>query len=116
MKKAVFLDRDGTINVYKGFLRDICILSKEDFYGSGKGMNKDIKKDLYELISELQGVKQNMNENDSLKKDLGLDSLMLVSLIVAIEERFHIEIKDSDLSAENLETVGNLCTMLEKYI
>lgn len=23
MKKAVFLDRDGTINVYKGFLRDI---------------------------------------------------------------------------------------------
>ena len=40
-------------------------------------MNKDIKKDLYELISELQGVKQNMNENDSLKKDLGLDSLML---------------------------------------
>ena len=52
-------------------------------------MNKDIKKDLYELISELQGVKQNMNENDSLKKDLGLDSLMLVSLIVAIEERFH---------------------------
>lgn len=79
-------------------------------------MNKDIKKDLYELISELQGVKQNMNENDSLKKDLGLDSLMLVSLIVAIEERLHIEIKDSDLSAENLETVGNLCTMLEKYI
>ena len=79
-------------------------------------MNKDIKKDLYELISELQGVKQNMNENDSLKKDLGLDSLMLVSLIVAIEERFHIEIKDSDLSAENLETVGNLCTMLETYI
>ena len=76
-------------------------------------MNKDIKKDLYELISELQGVKQNMNENDSLKKDLGLDSLMLVSLIVAIED---IEIKDSDLSAENLETVGNLCTMLEKYI
>ena len=79
-------------------------------------MNKDIKNYLCELISDLRGVKQNINENDSLKKDLGLDSLMLVSLIVAIEERFHIEIKDSDLSAENLETVGGICAMLEKYI
>lgn len=50
-------------------------------------MNKDIKKDLYELISELQGVKQNMNENDSLKKDLGLDSLMLQSIVKGISER-----------------------------
>lgn len=79
-------------------------------------MNKDIKKDLYELISELQGVKQNMNENDSLKKDLGLDSLMLVSLIVANRGAVSYRNQDSDLSAENLETVGNLCTMLEKYI
>ena len=50
-------------------------------------MNKDIKKDLYELISELQGVKQNMNENDSLKKDLGLDSLMLQLIVKGISEK-----------------------------
>ena len=78
-------------------------------------MNKDIKNDLCELISEIRGVKQNINESDSLKNDLGLDSLMQVFLIVAIEDRFHIEIKDSDLSAEDLETVGSLCAMLEKY-
>lgn len=78
-------------------------------------MNKDIKNDLCELISEIRGVKQNISESDSLKNDLGLDSLMQVFLIVAIEDRFHIEIKDSDLSAEDLETVGSLCAMLEKY-
>ena len=91
------------------------LLSKKNFYGRGKEMNKDIKNDLCELISEIRGVKQNINESDSLKNDLGLDSLMQVFLIVAIEDRFHIEIKDSDLSAEDLETVGSLCAMLEKY-
>lgn len=52
----------------------------------------------------------------SKKKEKSLCLLIVVSLIVAIEERFHIEIKDSDLSAENLETVGGICAMLEKYI
>lgn len=50
-------------------------------------MNKDIKNDLCELISDLRGVKQNINENDSLKKDLGLDSLMLQSIVKGISEK-----------------------------
>lgn len=79
-------------------------------------MTKESKSELYDLISELRGTKQNIKENDSLKKDLGFDSLMQVALIISIEEHFRIEIKDGDLSAENLQTVGSLCATLEKYI
>lgn len=56
-------------------------------------MNKDIKNDLCELISDLRGVKQNINENDSLKKDLGLDSLMLQSIVKGISEKHNKKYK-----------------------
>lgn len=68
-------------------------MNKEDFYERRKVMNKDIKNDLCELISDLRGVKQNINENDSLKKDLGLDSLMLQSIVKGISEKHNKKYK-----------------------
>jgi acyl carrier protein len=36
------------------------------------------------------------------------DSLAVVSLITAMQERFHIEIRDEDIDADMFETVGSL--------
>lgn len=45
---------------------------------------------------------------------VGLDSLDTVSLVVAMEERFDIEIPDSDL--QNVETVGDAVTLIESKL
>ena len=50
-----------------------------------------------------------------LKEDLGLDSLNLVELMVEIEEKFEIEIEESDLDPAELQTVSRLYDLVEKY-
>lgn len=57
-----------------------------------------------EIISDLK-----------LREDLGLDSLNMVELMVEIEDKFNIEIEESDLDPAELQTVGQIYALLEKY-
>lgn len=52
----------------------------------------------------------------SLVGDMGIDSLRMVELIVALEERFNITFKESDLDPDTLNTVGDLYMIIEKYM
>lgn len=79
-------------------------------------MTEQFKKYIYDLLMEIRGGNQEIKESDSLKDDVGVDSLTMVSLIISIENHFGVEFEDSDLSFENLETVGSLLAMLEKYL
>ncbi len=47
-------------------------------------------------------------------KDLGVDSLDIVELIMALEERFGIEI--SDEQAEKIVNVGDVMRYIEKQL
>ncbi len=49
-----------------------------------------------------------------LQADLGLDSLDVVELTTGIEERFGIEIPDSDL--EGLATVGDATELIQQKV
>lgn len=49
-----------------------------------------------------------------LVKDLGLNSLELVNLIVTFEDEFGIEI--SDRAIKDLKTVGDIAECLERYV
>ena len=51
-----------------------------------------------------------------LSEDLGFDSLSLVELIVDLEDRFDIEIDESDLDPRQLKTVGQIYTLVDKYL
>jgi acyl carrier protein len=42
-----------------------------------------------------------------------LDSMAVVSLIGALEERFGIEVDDDDISASTFETLGSLAAFVE---
>ncbi|CAN5642117.1 acyl carrier protein [soil metagenome] len=53
-----------------------------------------------------------VSESSDLAKDLGLDSLDTVELTLGLEERFNIEIPDTDL--EGVATVGDAVTLIEK--
>lgn len=51
-----------------------------------------------------------------LNEDLGLDSLNMVELMVELEERFNIEIDESDLDPALLRTVGQIYSLVQRYV
>lgn len=51
-----------------------------------------------------------------LSEDLGFDSLSLVELIVDLEDRFDIEIDESDLDPGQLKTVAQIYSLVDKYL
>ena len=51
-----------------------------------------------------------------LSEDLGFDSLSLVELIVDLEDRFDIEIDESDLDPSQLKTVAQIYSLVDKYL
>ena len=55
-----------------------------------------------------------VSESSDLSKDLGLDSLDTVELTLGLEERFGIEIPDTEL--EGVATVGDAVTLIEKKL
>jgi acyl carrier protein len=55
-----------------------------------------------------------VSEQSDLANDLGLDSLDTVELTLGLEERFNIEIPDTEL--EGVATVGDAVTLIEKKI
>ena len=57
-----------------------------------------------------------IHETQRLKEDLGLDSLSLTELMVALEEAFEIEFQADDLDPANFETVADIYTLMDKYI
>lgn len=65
------------------------------------------------IIAEQLGVKvEEVTEKASFVDDLGADSLDTVELVMALEEKFGIEIPDED--AEKMTTVGEAIKYLEE--
>jgi FkbH-like protein len=55
-------------------------------------------------------------DNDMPVKELGLDSLKFIQMIVRFEEKFEIEVYDSDLVMSNFQTIGALLQTFQKYL
>ena len=69
-----------------------------------------VKKILRELSSE-----ETIENTDHLQRDLALDSLMMVTMLVEIEEVFAIELDEADMNPFDLGTVQNVIDMVAKY-
>ena len=69
--------------------------------------------DVKAIISEQLGVKiEEVTDSASFIDDLGADSLDTVELVMALEEKFSVEIPDED--AEKMTTVGEAIKYLEE--
>lgn len=71
-----------------------------------------IRDDIKGIIMEKLGVdEKQITDEASFIDDLGADSLDTVELIMALEEKFGVEIPNEE--AENLTTVGKVAKYIE---
>jgi acyl carrier protein len=69
-------------------------------------------KELQELAAEILGVEpEQVQMNVSFQRDLAADSLDLVELIAAVEDKYDVELPEEEL--ENMKNVGDLWQFLE---
>lgn len=59
---------------------------------------------------------QDIEPEDNLREDLGIDSLSMVEFIVELEDTFGIEIDESDLDPHALQTVKQIYSLIGKYV
>ena len=67
-----------------------------------------------EILKELSGMEA-VNPDDKLIDDLAMDSLSMVTLLIEIEERFKIELDESDMNPFDLNTVKDVTELIKKY-
>jgi acyl carrier protein len=70
-------------------------------------------RELQELAAEILGVDvEQVQMNVSFARDLAADSLDLVELIAAVEDKYDVELPEEEL--EKMKNVGDLWNFLEE--
>jgi acyl carrier protein len=73
----------------------------------------EITEGLAEILEEVAGVNpSDVAEGKSFTDDLDVDSLSMVEVVVAAEEKFGVKIPDDEV--QNLKTVGDAVSFIEK--
>ena len=74
--------------------------------------NKIMLEKVKEIVAESLNVEEStLSETTSFKEDLGVDSLDLFEMVMALEEEFEVEIPTEDL--ENIKTIGDVEAYLQ---
>ena len=74
----------------------------------------DIKAQVSEIICEQLDVKQeDIEESKTFTDDLGADSLAIVELVLALEERFDVKIPDDEV--DKIKTVGDAINYIKTH-
>jgi len=74
----------------------------------------EIRTGLAEILEEIADVSpDDVTDEKSFTDDLDVDSLSMVEVVVAAEERFEVKIPDEDV--KNLKTVGNAVDYILKH-
>ena len=72
----------------------------------------EITTGLAEILEEVAGVNpDDVAEGKSFTDDLDVDSLSMVEVVVAAEEKFGVKIPDNEV--QNLKTVGDAVSYIE---
>ena len=74
----------------------------------------NIEEKVKEILSELSGEEAVANQT-TLQGNLALDSLLMVTLLVELEESFEIGLDESDMNPFDLTTVQDVIDMVAKY-
>jgi len=73
---------------------------------------EEIVKGLAEIVNEIAGIPtEDVQLDKSFTDDLDVDSLSMVEVVVAAEEKFGVKIPDNEV--QNLKTVGDAVSYIE---
>jgi acyl carrier protein len=73
----------------------------------------EIQADLAAIVEDIAGVAaDDVQPDKSFVDDLDVDSLSMVEIVVAAEEKFGVRIPDDEV--KNLKTVGDAVSFIEK--
>ncbi|MGH3664399.1 MAG: acyl carrier protein [Micromonosporaceae bacterium] len=73
----------------------------------------EIREGLAEILEEVAGVMpDDVAEEKSFTDELDVDSLSMVEVVMAAEQKFDVKIPDDEV--QNLKTVGDAVTFIEK--
>ena len=68
-----------------------------------------------EVICRFVDIDPNtLTEETNIRSELGLNSLELINIAVAIEDEFDVEIPDREVG--NIETLGDAIEIIKKYM
>ncbi|MGH3414070.1 MAG: acyl carrier protein [Marmoricola sp.] len=74
---------------------------------------EEIRAELAEIVNEVTGIPaDDVQLEKSFTDDLDVDSLSMVEVVVAAEEKFDVKIPDEEV--KNLKTVGDAVNYIEK--
>ena len=74
---------------------------------------EEIRSSLAEIVNEVVGVEvDDVQLDKSFVEDLEVDSLSMVEVVVAAEEKFGVTIPDDEV--KNLKTVGDAVAYIER--
>ena len=74
---------------------------------------EEIRADLADIVNEVAGIDvDDVQLDKSFVDDLDVDSLSMVEVVVAAEERFGVKIPDDEV--QNLKTVGDAVSYIQK--
>jgi acyl carrier protein len=75
--------------------------------------NEEILAGMAEILNEVADVPaEDVTEDKSFTDDLDVDSLSMVEVVVAAEEKFSVKIPDDEV--KNLKTVGDAVSFIER--
>lgn len=75
---------------------------------------EQIREQLADIVNEVAGVPaSDVQMEKSFIDDLDVDSLSMVEIAVAAEERFEVRIPDEEI--KNLRTVGDAVSYIERH-
>ena len=82
---------------------------------SNEAVVDEIKKQTVEIVEDLC-LMPIQDVSVTLTKDLALDSLRMVMLLVTLEDTFEIELDESDMNPFSLITVQDVINLVMKYV
>lgn len=78
-------------------------------------MFKNVDKEIISIISEVSGFdKEEITLDTNLVNDLEVDSIRSIEIVVAIEKKFKISVRDEDIP--NITTPRQIVELTEKLI
>jgi acyl carrier protein len=75
-------------------------------------MTTSLKEELRSLISEI--AEQDLTDDDKAFKDMGVDSMMGVEIVAAIERQYQLKLADSEL--EEVSTLNRAVALVERKL